>query len=123
MSNSIGMRFVLIPPGEFHMGSTEADVAKLLEQAKVTHLPQWYIDRLPSEAPQHRVRITKPFYLGLCEVTQAVRAGDGNQPQQVQGRSDLSGGHGQLGRGVGVLPQIRRTAPGAGVPRGVSAAD
>ncbi len=41
--NSIGMRFVLIPPGEFDMGSTEA--------------------------PRHRVRITKPFWLGVHEVT------------------------------------------------------
>ena len=65
------MKFMLIPPGEFDMGSTEAEVAKLLEQAKATNQPSWYIDRLPAEAPKHRVRITKPFYLGLCEVTQA----------------------------------------------------
>jgi formylglycine-generating enzyme required for sulfatase activity len=71
MTNSIGMRFVLIPPGEFDMGSTEADVARLLEQAKATKQLQWYIDQLPAEAPKHRVRITKPFYLGRCEVTQA----------------------------------------------------
>ena len=30
-----------------------------------------YIQQLPAEAPKHRVRITKPFYMGLCEVTQA----------------------------------------------------
>ena len=71
MENSIGMRFVLIPPGEFDMGSTEEEVAKLLEEAKATNQPSWYIERLPSEAPKHRVRITKPFYLGRCEVTQA----------------------------------------------------
>ena len=65
------MKFMLIPPGEFDMGSTEAEVAKLLEQAKATKQPQWDIDRLPSEAPKHRVRITKPFYLATSEVTQA----------------------------------------------------
>ena len=65
------MKFVLIPPGEFDMGSTEEEVAKLLEEAKATKRTSWYIDRLPSEAPKHRVRITKPFYLGLCEVTKA----------------------------------------------------
>jgi hypothetical protein len=41
--NSIGMRFVLIPPGEFDMGSTEAEVAKLLEEAKANNLGSLYI--------------------------------------------------------------------------------
>ncbi len=50
--NSIGMEFVLIPPGEFLMGASDA-------------VP----DPLPDERPQHLVRITKPFYLGKCEVT------------------------------------------------------
>ncbi len=68
--NSIGMRFVLIPPGEFQMGSTEAEVARLLEEAKTRKAEQWHIDQLPTEAPQQRVRLTKPFYLGVCEVTQ-----------------------------------------------------
>jgi formylglycine-generating enzyme required for sulfatase activity len=70
MTNSIGMRFVLIPPGEFDMGSSDAEVAKLHEQAEATKQPQWYIGVLSAEAPKHRVRITKPFYLGLGEVTQ-----------------------------------------------------
>ncbi len=61
--NSIGMKFMLIPPGEFDMGSTEEEVAELLEQARATNQPGWYIERLPSEAPRHRVRISKPFYL------------------------------------------------------------
>jgi len=71
MENSIGMKFVLIPPGEFMMGSTEEEVEQLLKEAKERQDAQWYIDRLPSEAPRHRVRITRPFYLGLYEVTQA----------------------------------------------------
>ena len=53
-TNSIGMKFKLIPAGEFLMGSPESDSG-----AK------------DSEKPQHKVRITKPFYLGLYEVTQA----------------------------------------------------
>jgi hypothetical protein len=35
VANSIGMKFMLIPPGEFDMGSTEADVAMLLEEPKL----------------------------------------------------------------------------------------
>ena len=122
--NSLGIRFVLIPPGEFDMGSTEAEVAKLLEQAKATNPENWYIDRLPSEAPKHPVRITKPFYLGLSEVTQAdYERVAGNNPKQLQGQSDLSRGNDRLGRGVSVLSQARRTAAGAGGAGSLSATD
>ena len=48
--NSIGMELVLIPPGEFMMGSEKGD---------------------PDEKPVHKVIISKPFYLGKYEVTQA----------------------------------------------------
>lgn len=51
-TNAIGMEFVLIPPGEFLMGASNL-----------------VFDAQPGERPQHRVRITKPFYLGKCEVT------------------------------------------------------
>ena len=47
-TNSIGMEFMLIPPGEFIMGYDVNDA--LL-------------------SPQHKVVITKPFYLGKYEVT------------------------------------------------------
>jgi formylglycine-generating enzyme required for sulfatase activity len=47
------LEMVLIPAGEFLMGSPDSD-----EYA------------LPYEKPQHRVRITKPFYLGKYLVTQ-----------------------------------------------------
>ena len=51
-SNSIGMKLVLIPPGEFMMGSPDSDAAAR-----------------DNEKPQHRVRITRPYYLGMHEVT------------------------------------------------------
>jgi predicted Zn finger-like uncharacterized protein len=54
----------LIPAGTFMMGSPPDD-----KQAG------------PSEKPQHQVRITRPFYLGLYEVTQAqYEAVMGNNP-------------------------------------------
>ena len=44
---------MLIPAGEFLMGSPDSDK-----------------DAEDDEKPQHRVRITRPFYLGVYEVTQ-----------------------------------------------------
>jgi formylglycine-generating enzyme required for sulfatase activity/serine/threonine protein kinase len=52
MTNSIGMKLTLVPPGEFLMGSPNSEQ-----------------DRSDGEL-QHRVRMTKPFYLGVYEVTQ-----------------------------------------------------
>ena len=46
------MKLVLIPAGEFLMGSPDSDK-----------------DAKANEKPQHRVRITRPFYLGATEVT------------------------------------------------------
>jgi WD40 repeat protein/formylglycine-generating enzyme required for sulfatase activity len=71
MTNSIGMKLVLIPPGEFDIGSSEAEVAKLQEKGKARKEYEGYLSLLAAESPRHRVRITRPFYLGQCEVTQA----------------------------------------------------
>ena len=60
-TNCIGMKLVLIPPGELLMGAPDSDTGA---QA--------------AAKPQHRVRITAPFYLGTHEVTQ-------QQYEQVMG--------------------------------------
>ena len=52
-TNFIGMKFMLIPAGEFLMGSPESEK-----------------DRAHTEGPVHQVRISKAFYLGVYEVTQ-----------------------------------------------------
>ncbi len=54
ITNSIGMKLLLIPAGEFTMGSPESEKS-----------------RHADEGPQHRVWITRPFYLGAYPVTQA----------------------------------------------------
>jgi serine/threonine-protein kinase len=66
IANSIGMKLVLIPPGEFDMGSTSEEVAAEIERAG----DKGYVGRAPAEAPRHRVKITKPFYLAMHQVTQ-----------------------------------------------------
>jgi formylglycine-generating enzyme required for sulfatase activity len=50
--NSIGMNLKLNPAGEFLMGSPGSDLVASND-----------------EKPQHRVRITQPFYLGIHQVT------------------------------------------------------
>ena len=66
-TNSIGMKFVLIPPGEFTMGSTTAEIEAALKDVDQN---QWQ-EYIQSEAPQHKVVLTQPLYLGMNEVTQA----------------------------------------------------
>jgi serine/threonine-protein kinase len=68
VTNSIGMKLVLIPPGEFEMGSPHELIDEELKTASKDD--KWYLDRLPSEGPRHHVRITRPFYLGMYPVTQ-----------------------------------------------------
>ncbi|MEY4176817.1 MAG: putative serine protease HhoA precursor [Planctomycetota bacterium] len=52
IKNKLGMRLALIPPGEFQMGSPFDEAER------------------ESDEIQHRVRITRPFWLGVYEVTQ-----------------------------------------------------
>src|SRR2546425_652899 len=64
--NSIGMQLVLVPAGEFMMGSGESkeQIAKAFPIYKGP-----LADVVADEFPRHRVRITRPFYLGQHEVT------------------------------------------------------
>ncbi len=69
ITNAVGMKLLLIPPGEFQMGSPDADK-----------------DARNDEKPQHRVRISKPFYLGKYAVTQQQwEAVMGSNPSQTKG--------------------------------------
>jgi uncharacterized protein (TIGR02996 family) len=52
--NSIGMEFALVPAGTFLMGAPDDE--------------EW---RRNDEGPQHPVTISRPFYLGVFQVTQA----------------------------------------------------
>jgi formylglycine-generating enzyme required for sulfatase activity len=69
LGGGVKMELVLIPAGEFLMGSPDSD----------KDAERW-------EKPQHRVRITKPFYLGKYVVTQEQwEAVMGSNPSNFKG--------------------------------------
>ena len=94
ITNSIGMELVLTPPRGVMTGlpksNDDADSSAQREpQGKMSLVqsgeflmgaPESDEDRTNDERPQHRVRITKPFYLGVTEVTQ-------EQYEQVMGKN------------------------------------
>jgi formylglycine-generating enzyme len=59
-TNSVGMNFVLIPPGEFMMGNGESSVSFKKDFKR---------EVAGEEQPLHSVRITHPYYMAECEVT------------------------------------------------------
>ena len=64
------LSFMLIPPGEFLMGSSAEDLEQFMKMARADN-DEYALKGIPREAPQHPVRITQPFYLGKYELTQA----------------------------------------------------
>jgi len=93
-----GMHFVLIPAGEFLMGSPEDEK-----------------DRNEKDGPQHRVRITKAFYLGKYEITQGEWSAQGvSYRSAFRGRNNpvdqvsWSACQTFIGKLNGLLPQHRK---------------
>src|SRR3977135_4255602 len=71
-TNSIGMKFVWIPPGSFLMGS-----------------PKEEKEREDNET-QHKVTLSKGFYMGVFAVTQEQwQAVMGNNPSEFTGDKNL----------------------------------
>ena len=82
-TNSIGINLALIPPGEFDMGSPKGLIE---EELRVERDGGYGSGRHPKEDPQHRVRITKPYWLGVTEVTQEeYQQLMGNNPGNIRG--------------------------------------
>ena len=92
IQNSLGMKFVLVPAGAFMMGSDATPAA--LGVAYPEDEPKRFQD-LFDEAPVHRVRITRGFYLGQFEVTvgqfRKFLTASGYVPESI---ADGTGGYG-----------------------------
>jgi len=89
-SNSIGMKFVRIEPGSFAMGfagtnETASSLPKELIKRK-GHFPNGDFD----EHPKHNVTITKPFYIGVYEVTNTQYEMFDPQHKKLRGRAGFS---------------------------------
>eukprot|EP00913_Durusdinium_trenchii_P028382 g26610.t1 len=69
ITNSIGMKFRVIPPGEFLMGSSKEEIANLLKDAKEQKFPASAVDRIFLEGPQHKVTLSKSMAISIHEVT------------------------------------------------------
>jgi len=69
LGNGFRMELVLIPAGTFDMGSEDSEVGRIYH-----------------EGPVRRVQITKPFYMGIFEVTQdQYMAVTGKNPSNCRG--------------------------------------
>jgi formylglycine-generating enzyme required for sulfatase activity len=83
LRHEIGIEFILISAGEFIMGSTVDDMRQLVRHRHYELKREWIID----ETPQHRVRISRPFYLSKYEITQGQwEAVMGSNPSRFQGK-------------------------------------
>lgn len=80
ITNTPGMQLVRIQPGAFSMGAGEAP-PKTREE---------WDGRDWDEAPAHSVKITKPFYLGVTEVTNAQYEQFDPEHKKLRGKHGVS---------------------------------
>ena len=74
LGGGVTMKMVLIRPGKFMMGSPDSEQG-----------------RGEDEGPQHEVTISKPFYMGVTEVTQAqYEAVMGKNPSHFKGATNTT---------------------------------
>ncbi len=86
ITNSIGMKLTLIQDGRFMMGSDESDKEAYDDE---------FLDKAAGKKQKHPVRITRPFYLGIHEVTRGqFRRFVDDTGYQTDAEKDGKGGYG-----------------------------
>ncbi len=109
VENSLGMKLVVIPAGEFQMGG---ETVEDLEAAGITVLDV-HKQFIPAERPVHRVRISKPFLMGQAEVARGqFRKFVAAASYQTEGERDGEGGWGDDGKGWSQKPEYTWLNPG-----------
>jgi len=103
VDNSIGIRLVLIPAGEFSMGGESAgELARFFENRGKP--PATFF---AGERPKHLVRITKPFYLAKYEVTVGqFRQFMADSSYKTDAEKDGKGGFGYDGKSFTQKPEF-----------------
>ena len=70
LTSAIGLKLNLIPAGTFRMGGDQSpeEIVRIIKSSSGDDVDA---SAFADEQPQHAVRITQPFYLGIHEVTQS----------------------------------------------------
>jgi len=84
-TNSIGMKMVRIEPGHFRMGTGDEPLPEELTIGN-SLFPHGDID----EHPQHEVKITQPFYMGMFQVANAQYEQFDPTHKEFRGRNGYS---------------------------------
>jgi formylglycine-generating enzyme len=112
ITNSIGMKLALIPAGEFMMGSGESAEATAA-YFNANYSTDRKAEKFKDEHPQHRVRITRPFYLGVCHVTVGqFRQFVNDEDYKTDAERDGTGGLGYDGKSFAQKPEYTWRNPG-----------
>jgi formylglycine-generating enzyme required for sulfatase activity len=92
LGDGVSMRMKRLPAGTFLMGSSEtegnnrATVGERWDNEKMEMVGERNVAGRDADEVQHEVTLTKPFYLGIYEVTQEQwRAVMGNNPSYFKG--------------------------------------
>jgi formylglycine-generating enzyme required for sulfatase activity len=64
-SDKKGIKQVWISPGSFLMGTSDSSIADIIAHRP----PSWVVNELPSEGPQHEVRLTAGYWIDKYEAT------------------------------------------------------
>ena len=111
LTNSIGMKLRLIPAGEFMMGNSHSakEEAEIFKQYGSDLNP----DSFQNEYPRHRVRISKPFYMGTHHVTVGqFRRFVGDSGYKTDAEKNARGGFGFDGKSWKEKPGYNWRNPG-----------